>query len=742
MVPPGEVCDTFSGQIGGALATYGSLRRTCARFDCFQVDLNSNELFRSGVRVSIQDLPLRLLRLLLEAEGRVVTRERLQSALWPEDTFVDFEHGVNTAVKKLRQALDDSAQRPKYVETLPKVGYRLMTTVEWMDDLEGKLPAVRVVAINREGLFPVPPAPSRETPRSLRHILAGVAVLVTLAVGGYLLSTRPPKQPENLSITPFTTFPGFEIAPSFSPDGDKVVFSWFDQGKDFQFDLYVKQVGQEQLLRFTHHPASFLASAFSPNGRFIAFKREAEPEASGVYLISVLGGPERKLASIKPFEGPEAIAVGWSSDSKWVAFAEASTPDENAKSVAHYRIHTVNVETYEERTLPPPAPECVDTLHPAFSSDGKYLASMCVLTQGVFRIYVQNPDGTHSRALIDVKSSEGFADLDWAADNQSLIYAADMHLWRIPLTGGSPEKLLFAQDAESVSVAPVGNRLVYAQVRHPGSIWRIDMTGPVQPKASATKIIASSRGDLAQRASPDGKHIAFVSWRSGNPEVWISDREGSEPVQLTAFGGPQIDAPNWSPDSHRIVFDVRGADRPELYVVNIQGGAPKRLVTGTPNAANPFWSWDGRWIYFNTERPDVVWKVPAEGGMAFAVTGEGRFVPQESADGNRVFFFRAVGEQHQVWSSSVDGSDEHELTGMPSDVEWTLAPSGIYFIAGPPRHASVNYYDLVTRRVGKVADLPEIPIVGSPTISSDGQTFLFAGIERPESDIFLVQGFR
>ena len=88
------------------MATYGSLRRASARFDSFQVDLSSNELFRSGVRVPIQEQPLQLLRLLLEAEGRVVSREQLCAALWPENTFVDFEHGVNTAIKKLRQALE------------------------------------------------------------------------------------------------------------------------------------------------------------------------------------------------------------------------------------------------------------------------------------------------------------------------------------------------------------------------------------------------------------------------------------------------------------------------------------------------------------------------------------------------------------------------------------------------------------------------------------------------------------
>lgn len=113
------------------MATYRSLRRAYARFDSFHVDLSSGELLRCGVRVPIQEQPLQVLRLLLEAEGKVVTREQLRAALWPEDTFVDFEHGVNTAVKKLRQALEDSAEHPKFVETLPKFGYRFIIPVEW-----------------------------------------------------------------------------------------------------------------------------------------------------------------------------------------------------------------------------------------------------------------------------------------------------------------------------------------------------------------------------------------------------------------------------------------------------------------------------------------------------------------------------------------------------------------------------------------------------------------------------------
>ncbi len=96
-----------------------------------------------------------LLRLLLEAEGRVVTREQLRAALWPQDTFVDFEHAVNTAVKKLRQALEDSAEHPKFVETLPRIGYRFITAVEWVSDVRDNHPLPRVVAIAPPGAVTV-----------------------------------------------------------------------------------------------------------------------------------------------------------------------------------------------------------------------------------------------------------------------------------------------------------------------------------------------------------------------------------------------------------------------------------------------------------------------------------------------------------------------------------------------------------------------------------------------------------
>jgi Tol biopolymer transport system component len=656
---------------------------------------------------------------------------------------VDFEHGVNTAVKKLRQALADSADDPRFVETLPKVGYRFIAAVEWVPDESRNRQLPRVVPIAAAG--PTPTAASKKNIRARwrwRSAILVVGLSVMAAIGAYRLRLWPHSQPDLLTVVPFTTFPGFEIAPKFSPDGNQVVFSWFAYEKDYQFDLYIKQVGQERVVQLTHHPAVFLASAWSPDGRFIAFKREAEPEASGVYLISALGGSERKLASIKPFGGPEAIALNWSSDSKWVAFSEASSPHEIASSAEHYSIHMVNVETYEERTLRAPARECVDTLHPAFSPDGKYLASMCVLTEGVFRIYVQSPDGSHPREVTDVKSSGGFADLDWAADSLSLIYAADLHLWRVPLAGGKPEQLLFAQDAESVSLARTGNRLVYAQVRHAGSIWQLELAGRTRPVAK--KLISSSLGEGYARISPSGKFITFQSRRSGTPEVWVSDRDGSNPVQLTSFGGAQIGPPSWSPDSSRIIFDVRAADKPELYIVSIDGGPPKQFSTSTPNASYPFWSADGRSIYFSTEPPGAIFKVPVAGGKAIRLTAEGEdgSAPQEAVDEKRVYFYKMEAGHTRAWSASVDGGDERPVIGMPADVGWVPARNGLYFINGAPRHFALNYFDSVTQHVRKIADLPGLFTVWGPTLSSDGRAFLVSGIEHSEGDLFLVEGFR
>jgi DNA-binding winged helix-turn-helix (wHTH) protein len=104
-----------------------------ARFGVFELDLSAGELRKSGVRLRLQGQPYQVLALLLERAGDVVTREELQQKLWPSDTFVDFDHSLNTAINKLREALGDSASSPRYVETLARRGYRFIAPVQTPD---------------------------------------------------------------------------------------------------------------------------------------------------------------------------------------------------------------------------------------------------------------------------------------------------------------------------------------------------------------------------------------------------------------------------------------------------------------------------------------------------------------------------------------------------------------------------------------------------------------------------------
>ena len=168
------------------------------RFGPYEADLGTGELRKDGAKVPLQDKPFQMLALLLRRPGELVTREELRSELWPADTFVDFEHGLNTAVKKLRQALDDSAETPRFVETLPKRGYRF------------------VAPVSTEGPSEVATAPiaSRREPRSDAwhpHAFGVLVVLIAVALvlnRGDRSSTSPPPNPRPVIVLMDSPLPG------------------------------------------------------------------------------------------------------------------------------------------------------------------------------------------------------------------------------------------------------------------------------------------------------------------------------------------------------------------------------------------------------------------------------------------------------------------------------------------------------------------------------------------------------
>jgi WD40 repeat protein len=192
----------------------------------------------------------------LERPGELVTREQLQRRLWPGDTFVDFDSGLNAAVNRVREALGDSAENPRFVETLPRRGYRFIGQVEGSPRESSTEPQPAVDG-RRNGIG-----------RGWKvGIAAGSVILLT--VFGLLFPTIAQRflrqsQPKLLEAVPLTALPGQEISPSFSPDGSQVAFGWNGENHGAGFDLYVKVIGTDKPLRLTNHPVPWLGVAWSP----------------------------------------------------------------------------------------------------------------------------------------------------------------------------------------------------------------------------------------------------------------------------------------------------------------------------------------------------------------------------------------------------------------------------------------------------------------------------------------------
>jgi DNA-binding winged helix-turn-helix (wHTH) protein len=233
------------------------------RFAAFEVDPLRGELRKHGIRIKLQEQPFKILLALLEKPGEVVTREELRQRIWGDGTFVDFDHGLSTAVNCLREALGDAAENPRYIETMARRGYRFIAAVEGA------------------------PLPSAAVRPKLNQRLGWATCLLLAVAGTALWVTRDRAMAPVSRVVPLTTLTGFETHPAFSPDGNQVAFTWTGEGDDNP-DVYVKVVGGTSVLRLTRDPAADLLPAWSPDGRQIAFF--STRGGGGIYLVPSLTG--------------------------------------------------------------------------------------------------------------------------------------------------------------------------------------------------------------------------------------------------------------------------------------------------------------------------------------------------------------------------------------------------------------------------------------------------------------------
>jgi Tol biopolymer transport system component/DNA-binding winged helix-turn-helix (wHTH) protein len=728
------------------------------RFSVFEIDTRSGELRKRGVRVPLQQQPFRILTRLVERPGEIVTREAIRQELWPADTYVDFEQGINAAVKRLREALGDSAETPLFVETLPKRGYRFIAPINSSSPAtpipDQRLDAEAASAdagmgeaiLGRSAAEPLV-APRTHPTRRAGYGLAALAVaLGGIAFGLSHVGCPPWHTNTEARVVPVTSFPGSESHAAFSPDGNQIAFVW-DGAQEDNPDIYVKFVDSAEPLRLTTNPAPDFNPVWSPDGRHIAFTREGE--ASGIYLVPALGGPEHKLTDIWS-ENPFRLRLSYSPEGKYLAVADKRSAAEPSS------IFLLEIETGEQRQLTRPPRGSVGDESPSFSPDGKSLA-FARLLGGTKHIYVVPTEGGEpSRVNIDNQDRGSFTDgLAWTSDGREIVFSSNregsFHLWRVPVGGGAPTRVeVFAQGLTHPAISRRGDRLAWTHTSLDTNIWRVEMGDAEGPKAPRVQLITSTMGDSSPQFSDDGR-IVFTSSRTGRTEIWVADREGKSPVRLTHTNGPNIGTPRWSPDGRQIAFDAILAGNRDIYVINSTGGKPRPVTTEQSEECCPSWSRDGRWIYFGSERSGTlqIWKVPSTGGPAVPVTRQGGFegFEVESSEG-RHFYYAKGRDIPGIWRIAVGGGEETPVLdhhGAGYWRSWAVTEQGIYFAtAETPNRPILEFFSFATHQVTPVTTIDKpIPRRSQGlSVSPDRRWIIYTQIDHQNSDIMLMENFR
>ena len=324
------------------------------RFDVFEVDLQAGELRRDSRKIKLQEQPFRVLSSVLERPGELVTRKELCQKLWPADTFVDFDHGLNSAVARLRDALRDSAEQPKFIETVPKRGYRFIASlIHHPAPVPQSCESVPLPRLQKSRLQKIS-APNI-------WIATGAAVFMLMLVSAIVLARSYSKMPPSAEAGISSQKPGLPSVPAYSPDGKQVAFRQ-NEGREND-GIFTALVGGENPMRLTSHAGDFEPS-WSPDSRQIAFIRYSENSLS-INIVPALGGVEREVYTM-----PAALGEGltWSKTGKAVAFTES-----NIVNPRRSWIVMCSLSDSMTRRLTSP-PDGYRDSEPVFSPDGSRVA--------------------------------------------------------------------------------------------------------------------------------------------------------------------------------------------------------------------------------------------------------------------------------------------------------------------------------------------------------------------------------
>ena len=699
-------------------------------FGVFDLDLQTGELRKSGVRLRFQDQPFQILRELVLEPGELVTRERLQEILWPEETFVDFDHSLNAAVKKLRDVLGDDARSPRFIETLPKKGYRFIAPVESIDD-----------------------GATEPQPKRWGKLAAGFGAVTLAALAVFALWPDPDPLPQRFLERPLTSDIGSERLPSLSPDGMRVAYSWFNRpdGSD-DSDIYIRLVDEPSGVArpLTREAGNDWWPAWSPDATRIAFIRDHAPEArlpgSGdaleLRVAPASGGPSRLLLRFSARMNFYAKPA-WSPDGQYIALGGQLDPNKPART---NRILLYSLETSEAQALTEDAGD-VGPHHPVFSPRGDELAFRGGFTtageRGLYLLELDESRRPRTEPRLAVPGI--WWSPSWSSGGERLFFLSqgdDPGLWSAAASGNEPAELVWAFRSNyglAIAKGPSGRLRAVATVESGDTdLMRASL---LDPNAPPEPLIQTNQLEEKAEYSPgDGARVAFYSDRSGAPAIWVSDASGGAAQAIAPVSEGAFAWPVWSPDGDQIVFHQRTQDGMQVFVVDSSGGSHARLVA---DGRRPGWSRDGAWIYFRSSigaevKDDAmaVWRIRAEGGVPEKVVNldtvqQGQTI--ESANGRTLY--ASAGRYLFVIALGEDGLATGKPTTLAEDIRaFSVVGDLVYYCT---INGEVILYDPLSektetlRRLGDDAGL-------DCSVSPDGRWLLYTREVRTGHDLALL----
>jgi Tol biopolymer transport system component/DNA-binding winged helix-turn-helix (wHTH) protein len=688
------------------------------RFGVFEVDAHTMELRRGGTPVKLREQSFNILVFLLEHAGELVTREDLRRVLWPSDTFVDFDHSLNTAVMKLREALGDSADAPLYIETSPKRGYRFIAPVEAIGN--GLVTSESTLGDTPVSDVPVGPVLPPRKKRNVGIVVFGLCLL--LLVAGWFayrkLRAGLAQPPVQRALTRLTFDEGLQTGATWSPDGRYLAYSSDRGGK---FDIWVQQISGGDPIQITKGPGQNWQPDWSPDGKYITYR--SEEGAGGIYITPALGGvgQQRKIASFGYY--PQ-----WSPDSSQVLFR------------THFTAIGYSNRFYVARLDGSPSREVLAEFiaqnnlwatSAAWHTDGKRITvwvGSSSPTPVFWTVPLSGGPGIEleispavqkelAEASGETKASMQLGEYRfcWSPLGNAIYfvrgYRGARNIWKLTVDPGTMratriDRLTTGPGPESaLAVSPDGKRLAFTAGSQRIQTWLFPFDATTgQIKGSGTAVTSPGRTSIDPQLSPDGAKVAYtvpygesygMAFGDVRNEVWVKSLVDGSEVPIPSDGYSSWD-PLWSPDSAQLIYDRKNLRTNERqFIFWSSQNREEYPLTGVTKRWIYDWSPDGKLLLAAAQ--DGIWLVrfpppPHADTLVqriFSNPAYELYQPHMSPDDRWVVF--GAGSNSQNIESSLfvvpaSGGPSTRITdGRYWDDKPRWSPDGrtIYFVSGP-----------------------------------------------------------